>query len=208
MAGRDDLPKLQVRHLRSGESRFTAGLAARAMRDNPTTEAMFGPESLERLAQMQLIWTAFFHRPPGTALGAFYKGVLVGLACATPPGGCIGFAYGPHAARVANAPEPLLGDPARADYVRATYAVHDLPDRHWHVGPVAVEPRFQGRGIGHALMRELIAVMDAEGSASWAETDTEPNVRFYKALGWDVAKTIQVVGIPLWFIHRAGPGAG
>jgi ribosomal protein S18 acetylase RimI-like enzyme len=81
-----------------------------------------------------------------------------------------------------------------------------MPEPHWHVGPVGVEPRFQGRGIGEALMRELLGIMDAEGSASWGETDTEANVRFYQALGWELVKAIQVVGIPLWFLQRSGPG--
>jgi GNAT superfamily N-acetyltransferase len=196
---------LDIRPLRADERRLAAGLTARAMRDNPTTIAMFGDEPLDRLASMQAIWTAFFHRPSGPVIGAFYRGCLVGVAAASPPGDCIGSTFGEHAGQVATGAEPAVGDPARGSYVQAHYAVHDLPEPHWHVGPVGVEPRFQGRGIGEQLMADLIRIMDAEGSVSWGETDTEANVRFYKALGWELVKTVPVVGIPLWFMRRPGP---
>jgi GNAT superfamily N-acetyltransferase len=175
------------------------------MRDNPTTEAMFGPESLDRLASMTAIWTAFFRRPAGPAFGAFYRGCLIGVASATPPGGCIGSTFGERAGDVAAGPEPPLGDPARPEYVRAHYAVHDLTEPHWHVGPVGVEPRIQGRGIGEALMRAVMRVMDAEGSPSWGETDTEANVRFYQSMGWELVKSVDVIGIPLWYLRRDAP---
>jgi GNAT superfamily N-acetyltransferase len=200
------LPPIEIRPLRSSERRFAAGITARAMRDNPTTEAMFGAEPLERLVNMHDLWTAFFHQPVGPQLAALYKGCLIGVAAATPPGTCIGATFGNGAGAIADGPEPPLGDPTRAEYVRATYAVHDLPEPHWHVGPVGVEPRLQGRGIGEALMRALIDIMDEEGSASWGETDTEANVRFYTALGWTLVKTVKVVGIPLWFLRRSGGG--
>ncbi|MEV4545609.1 GNAT family N-acetyltransferase [Micromonospora echinaurantiaca] len=204
MADHGDPPRLEVRGLRPDERRLAGGLVARAMRDNPTTLAMCGADPFDRLAHMQPIWTAFFHRPPGPAVGAFHRGCLVGVAGATPPGACVGSTYGPRAAPVAGGPEPPPGDPGRADYVQATYAVNDLPEPHWHLGPVAVEPGFQGRGVGARLVRELTAVLDADGHDGWCETDTEANVRFYRALGWQAVRTVRVIGIPLWFLHRPG----
>jgi ribosomal protein S18 acetylase RimI-like enzyme len=207
MAGRETLPGFELRALRPAERRLAAGLTARAMRDNPTTEAMFGPDPLDRLAGMQAIWTGFFHRPPRLALGGFYRGCLLAVGAAAAPGGCIGAAYG-RTLPVAGGPDPPFGDPARAGQVRASYARHDLPAPHWHVGPVAVEPRFQGRGLGEALMRELQRRTDAAAGVLWGETDTEANVRFYRGLGWRVAGAVQVLGIPLWFLHRpAGQAA-
>lgn len=201
------MPTLDIRELRKDERRLAAGLTARAMRDNPTTIAMFGDEPLDRLAGMQAIWTAFFHHLAPPQLGAFYQGCLVGVGAAVPPGGCIGSALGDAAPAMTDGDAPPIGDPARAGYVRAMYAVHDLPEPHWHVGPVAVEPRFQGRRIGESLMLALLGVMDAEGSPSWGETDTEANVRFYTALGWELVKTVEVIGIPLWFLVRSAPAS-
>ncbi|MFE3171514.1 GNAT family N-acetyltransferase [Amycolatopsis sp. NPDC059090] len=203
----DDLPRLEIRDLRKTERLAAAGLTARAMRDNPTTYAMFGAEPLDRLAGMQAVWTAFFHRQAPPQLGAFYRGCLVGTAAASPPGHCIGSTFPGDAAKITTGPAPSAGDPAIGDYVRAHYVLHDLAEPHWHVGPVGVEPRFQGRGIGESLMRALIAIMDADGSPSWGETDTEANVRFYRALGWDLDRTVTVSGIDLWFLGRTAPGA-
>ncbi len=186
---------------------MAAGLTARAMRDNPTTIAMFGDEPLDRLVGMLSIWTAFFHHPAPPQLGAFYRGCLVGVGAAVPPGGCIGDALGADADDLAAGEAPPIGHPGRAQYVRAKYAVHDLATPHWHVGPVAVEPRFQGRRIGETLMQALLDIMDEDGSPSWGETDTEANVRFYRALGWELVKTEEVIGIPLWFLVRGGKGA-
>jgi GNAT superfamily N-acetyltransferase len=200
-----DASRFAVRELRADERRLAGGLTARAMRDNPTTWALHGTDALDRLAYTQTIWTAFFHRPPGPALGAFYRGCLVGVAGATPPGACIGVALGSRAPETVATAEPPPGDLARADYVQATYAVNDLPEPHWHVGPVAVEPGFQGLGVGQALVRELMSRTDDDGRPAWCETDTEPNVRFYRRLGWAPVRQVQVIGIPLWFLHRPAP---
>jgi len=183
---------------------MAAALTARAMRDNPTTVAMFGTDPLDRLAGMQAIWTAYFHRAAPPQLAALYQGCLVGVGAAVPPGGCIGTALAGSAGEVLELPEPPVGHPDRPGYVRAHYAAHDLLEPHWHVGPVAVEPRFQGVRIGETLMRALLQVMGAEGSPTWGETDTEANVRFYTALGWSLVKEVEVIGIPLWFLRRAG----
>src|SRR5688572_20945166 len=67
---------LDVRKLRTDEHRLAAGLTARAFRDNPTSVAMFGDDPLERLFRMQLLWTAFFRKPPVATRGVFYKGCL------------------------------------------------------------------------------------------------------------------------------------
>lgn len=204
---RADTPRLDIRELRKTERLAAAGLTARAMRDNPTTFAMFGDEPLNRLAGMQAVWTAFFHRQAPPQLGAFYRGCLVGTGAAAPPGQCIGTTFIGDAGTIAAGPVPAGGDPALGDYVRAHYVRHDLSEPHWHVGPVGVEPRFQGRGIGEALMRELIRIMDQAGGTSWGETDTEANVRFYRSLGWHLERTVTVAGIDLWFMRREAPAS-
>lgn len=201
------VPGLQVRELRRDERRLAAGLTARAMRDNPTTRALAGADPLDRLATMYGVWTAFFHRTAPARLGAFYRGCLVGVGVAAEPGACVGAALGADAPAILDGPEPPAGDAARTRYLHATYAVHDLTEPHWHIGPVAVEPGFQGCGIGGRLMRALVGVMDAGGVPSWCETDTEANVRFYAALGWRPVRTVQVLGTPQWFLHRRAPAA-
>ena len=79
---------------------------------------------------------------------------------------------------------------------------HDLADEHWHVGPVGVEPGFQDRGIGGAIMRDICTTLDGEQRIGWLETDKERNVRFYTGLGFEVVETTTILGVPTWFMRR------
>jgi ribosomal protein S18 acetylase RimI-like enzyme len=192
------------RALRRHERLLAASLTARAMRDNPTSIAIFGADPLDRLAGVQPVWTAFYHGTTPAQLGAFHRGCLLAAAAAAPPGRCVG-SVAPEVDPAGPVPPP--GNPRRSAYVRARYAAHDMEQPHWHVGPVAVEPQCQGRGIGTLVVRALIEIMDASGIGSWLETDTEANVRFYRALGWRVAAEAEVLGTPQWFLHRPAPTA-
>ncbi|MEE3922462.1 hypothetical protein V2I01_41585 [Micromonospora sp. BRA006-A] len=136
------LPTLQIRELRKDDRRPAAGLVARAMRDNPTTYAMFGDEPLDRLAgrcpsgrrsstvprrrrsarSTRAAWWAPQRRSRPAAASA-------PRSTATPADRARRGAAGRR--------------PGRAEYVRAHYAIHDLAEPHWHVGPVGVEPRFR-----------------------------------------------------------------
>ena len=105
--------------------------------------------------------------------------------------------------------EPVLdvaeagwGDRARAELFWARWALADCPDEHWHVGPVGVEPGFQGRGIGAALLGELCEGLDEHGRVAWLETDKERNVRFYAGHGFEVAARETILDVPTWYMRR------
>jgi ribosomal protein S18 acetylase RimI-like enzyme len=86
-----------------------------------------------------------------------------------------------------------------------TWSKHDLDERHWHLGPIAVDAPLQGRGIGSNLMRAFCARMDASGEVAYLETDKEINVRFYERFGFEVVGEQEVIGVPNWFmLRRAG----
>jgi ribosomal protein S18 acetylase RimI-like enzyme len=110
----------------------------------------------------------------------------------------------PPPARQLDEPGPDAGDLDRWLHVGSVMAVHDLPDEHWHVGPVGVEPGFQGRGLGHAVMRLLCDRFDARGDVGWLETDKVENVRFYVSLGFEVVEEVPVLGdrFRWWFMRR------
>ena len=38
----------------------------------------------------------------------------------------------------------------------AQWAVRDLPTSHWHLGPVGVEPGYQGQGVGIGHVAGLV----------------------------------------------------
>ena len=71
------------------------------------------------------------------------------------------------------------------------WAKRDLPERHWHLGPVAIDAEYQGFGIGTALMIRFCAEMDAAGEVAYLETDKPINVRFYQRCGLDLCRLIR-----------------
>ena len=63
------------------------------------------------------------------------------------------------------------------------------------VSTVAVAPEAQGRGVGSALMRELLQRWDgAGGGALVLDTQRDRNVPFYQRLGFVVVHTVTATG--------------
>jgi ribosomal protein S18 acetylase RimI-like enzyme len=191
-----------VRVLRTDEHAAAAGAAARALQDDPATVACYGDEPLERLARTHGLFLELFARLTTPQYGAVAGTCVLGVAGVVPPGACVGAIMAPYAAGALARPEPPLGDPARPAVLWATWAVHDLAEPHWHIGPVGIEPGFQGRGIGRAVMEALCGDLDAEGRVGWLETNRERNVRFYGALGFEVVAQAEALGVPSWFMRR------
>lgn len=181
---------------------MAAAVAARSLIDAPTTLASYGDDLFDRLALPHADFAALFKVIPSPQIGAFCGSCLVGVAAASPPGSCIGSYFRDAAPDVLDRPTPGVGDPSRVQVFWAHWATRDLISEHWHVGPVGVEPGFQGRGIGVAMMGELCAEFDRQGRVGWLEADKERNVRFYTALGFEVAETTTILGVPTWFMRR------
>jgi predicted N-acetyltransferase YhbS len=83
-----------------------------------------------------------------------------------------------------------------------TWSKLDPKERHWHLGPLAVDAHLQGMGIGSKLMRVFCAKMDAAGEDAYLETDKPINVRFYERFGFEVVTEQDVIGVTNWFMLR------
>ena len=202
-AGHDDaVADIVVRQLDPEDHGCAAGIAARALLDAPTTVAAYGDDPLDRLALPYADFASLFSVLPAPQVGAFCGGCLIGVGALSPPGQCIGSYFRAAAPEVLDRPTPGLGDPSRVQVFWAHWATHDLSDEHWHVGPVGVEPGFQGRGIGAAIMRDICATFDREARIGWLETDKDRNVRFYSDLGFEVVSTTTILGVSTWFMRR------
>ncbi|HLX89821.1 MAG TPA: GNAT family N-acetyltransferase [Acidimicrobiales bacterium] len=199
-AGRDG--PLAIRLLTPAELPAAAGAAARALQDDPTNVASYGDDPLVRLAMVHKLFVDVFGQTTVPQYGAVAGDCVVAVAGVVAPGRCVGTMMGPMAAEVLAGPEPPLGDPWRASRFWATWALHDLPGEHWHIGPVGVEPALQGMGIGRAVMEGLCAELDEHGRIGWLETNRERNVRFYSALGFEVVDEAVALGVPNWFMRR------
>ena len=61
-------------------------------------------------------------------------------------------------------------------------------DREFEVHTIGVDPEYQGRGIGRALLRRMLEVADAEGAPVVLDvrTDNVPALTLYEAHGFEV----------------------
>jgi ribosomal protein S18 acetylase RimI-like enzyme len=195
-------PALEVRPLQRSELPAAAAAAARALQDDPASVACYGDDPLVRLAHTHALFTEVFGRLTTPPHGALAGSCVVAVAGVVPPGACVGRLMAPYVEATLAVPEPPIGDPGRPSVLWATWSAHDLAEDHWHIGPVGVEPGFQGTGIGRAVMGALCAELDAYGRVGWLETNKERNVRFYGGLGFDLVDYAEALGVPSWFMRR------
>jgi len=72
-----------------------------------------------------------------------------------------------------------------------------LPLGSWKIRQVAVDPVFQGKGIGRRLMEEVIRRARVEGIEQLVLHSRKPVCGFYEALGFEVVgEPFEEVGIP------------
>jgi GNAT superfamily N-acetyltransferase len=195
-----------VRELAPAELGAAAMLLSRAMRDNPIDVRAFGiPDSGRRGRVL-----ARFYAPVlrglgrrGTVLGAFRDSRMVGVCGFAPPGRC---QPGP-LEKLTVFPSLMLGNrlstPLRVARWVSEWPHRDPHEAHGHLGPVAVAPDAQGRGIGSAMVAEFCARIDDRAGLSYLETDKLENVGFYEKFGFSTVGEAQVLDVPNWFMSRA-----
>lgn len=79
-----------------------------------------------------------------------------------------------------------------------------MPEAHWYLSAIGVDPNHQGRGLGSTLLGAGIRRADREGTAIYLETETEANVGFYENRGFEVLEQLSAegIGIPIWLLAR------
>ncbi len=175
-----------------------AGVTARALRDNPSSVAI----SNNPLVRLEMLYSTFGGMLAGARVAGVRRGnCVLGVAGAVPPGHCVDSML-PLEVRTQDTPAPDASDTDRFLYSGSVMAGHDLPETHWHVGPVGVEPGFQSMGMGRAAMRLLCDEFDEHGRLAWLETDKPENVRFYIGLGFEVIDEVPMLTSQFWFMRR------
>lgn len=174
------------------------------MRDNPLNIAAWQLDDDTR----QKVLTSFYESVGpglfnrGSMLGAFQEGTLVGVCIVHSPGQC----------QPSNAEKlRILSTVLRRGNLRAmlrllqwagAWSQHDPKDPHWHIGGLAVDPLFQGQGIGGQLMTAFCEQVDGCNGKAYLETDKQKNVGFYQRYGFQVNSESRVLGVPNWFMMR------
>ena len=67
-----------------------------------------------------------------------------------------------------------------------------VPEPHWYLMIVGVDPTLQGQGRGGALVRDGLARADADGTPCYLETSHERNLPFYERLGFRVVESVRL----------------
>jgi ribosomal protein S18 acetylase RimI-like enzyme len=175
-----------------------AGVTARALRDSPNSIAV----SDDPFVRLEMLYNTFGGMLGDARVAGVRRGnCVLGVAGAVQPGHCIDSML-PAEVRTLDAPSPGATDAERFLYSGSVMAEHDLLEPHWHVGPVGVEPGFQGMGLGRAAMRLLCNEFDEHQRRAWLETDKPENVRFYIGLGFEVVEEVPMLTSRFWFMRR------
>ena len=207
----DETGDLEIGALDAADMAQAVEVIVRGMRDNPNVLAALGQHPGVRHRRLLRLFGAMAaaevpvrNRDMLAARGP--DGSIVGVCGMVPPGRCQ-----PGVGRQLRlAPSLLALGPRSAGRTMkwfGTWSKHDPDERHWHLGPVAIDAHIQGRGIGSKLMQAFCAKMDAAGEVAYLETDKDVNVRFYERFGFEVVNQEEVLGVTNWFmIRRAEQG--
>jgi ribosomal protein S18 acetylase RimI-like enzyme len=201
------LDRLEIGALDASEFDEALGVLARGMRDNPLHIAAFGEDPELRLRRFRTLMSAAFSVKDfsHTLVARREDGVIVGVCGMMPPGDCVpNFKQ-----RLRLLPTLLhIGPRAAGRAMRwmGVWQKHDPEERHWHLGPLAIDAYAQGRGVGSRLMQVFCAQMDAAREDAYLETDKQINVRFYERFGFEVIGEQNVLGVPNWFMQRSRKG--
>jgi RimJ/RimL family protein N-acetyltransferase len=92
----------------------------------------------------------------------------------------------------------------RAGRTQAFFERHHLQERHYYIRTLGVATRFQGRGLGTALLRPTLDRCDREGVPAYLEASTERSAALYERLGFVHLGALRVPdgGPPFWPMQR------
>jgi ribosomal protein S18 acetylase RimI-like enzyme len=211
----DAVPSVQVVQLSEERSEDVASVIARAFQDDPLCVAA-SPDPAERALWLRYgfrmgMWMGFrFGHVLGTA------GQLDGVAVmVAPDAGMLteeemaGLGYERGRERVG----AELWDRSRTSVLVMLESAEEVlqravPEPHWYLDAIAVEPERQGRGIGSALLDAVHARIDAEGVPIVLLTYQPKNLALYQRHGYDiVCEGIALGSETRWWGMRRNPSS-
>lgn len=78
-----------------------------------------------------------------------------------------------------------------------------MPEPHWYLMTLGVEPAMQGRGAGRQLLQPVIERADRDGLPCYLETTLERNVSFFARHGFRHVGEASLPGAPrTWLMMR------
>ena len=203
-SGGEWLDRLEVGALGPADAEEVVGVLSRGMRDNPVHVAVFGEDPERRQERLRRLFGVAFHRmgwQRRMLAARSADGAIVGVCGIMQPGNCLPTP----GQQLRMLPNLLQNGPRAASRTLrwlGAWSKHHPEDRHWHLGPIAVDAGLQRRGVGSLLMEVFRAQVDASGEEAYLETDKPGNVLFYERFGFEVVSEQEVLGVPNWFMLR------
>lgn len=189
-----------VLHARIDEA---AVVLARAFQDDAGTGYLL-PDPEHRMAVLPAMFRVMVRHGVSvgtvTAIGAPIQAVAIWL----PPGAT---SPSPDEMGVAGISEvaPQFGEEAMnrlGTLVACLEAVQArvIPEDHWRLFFLGVEPRLQGQGRGSALLQPMVERIRDEGGSCYLDTLEPRNVAFYERHGFQVMDQSTLPGgtLPVW----------
>lgn len=183
--------------------RALVGVLARAFRDNPMNVRIHGPDPARRVranaAGLRSLVLDQAERLESRVIR--YESTVIGGFVLARPGDFV-------------LPRPsfrrqfecfcLQGRRAMAAWSEVTAGVpaHRPQTPHWYLAVLGVEPTWQGRGLGAALVRAIDDLAARDPGPLRLECDRSESVRFYRAHGFEVRAEGSVHGVPVWCLGR------
>jgi ribosomal protein S18 acetylase RimI-like enzyme len=178
------------------------GVIGLAFTDNPSTLAnVHGDRAKARRVMQDAVRVAKFGRTWSHALVAEQGGRVVGALNAAEwphcqPGVAEKIKTAPAMVRIMKTALP------RAFTMMNKREANDPHEPHWHIGPIGVRPELQGHGVGKALLKTFLTMVDEQGSPAFLETDVDRNVELYGSFGFTVTSREDIVGVDTRFMWR------
>jgi len=196
---------IQIRDLRPDEWPAAGAVAGRALADSPMFHEVYPTNEGKRTAALGQIMGALLkaYAAHGRVFGAFGNGALVGVCAIREPGGCQLSALARLAFGKAVASAVSLGFSVSLQKVMSDLALRDPQVRHFHLGPLAVEPSYQRKGYGTALMQEFCRRVDVARELAAAETDRKAVIPFLAKSGFKELTSAAVGGVSHAFLVRS-----
>jgi ribosomal protein S18 acetylase RimI-like enzyme len=82
-------------------------------------------------------------------------------------------------------------------------ARHPHDPSHWYLFILGTEQAAQGRGLGSALLAQMLARVDTDGMPVYLESSNERNLALYGRYGFETTSQVAIPGGPrIWPMWR------
>jgi ribosomal protein S18 acetylase RimI-like enzyme len=188
-----------VREADVGESAQLSATLADAFASDPILRWLSaGRRSDRRLRRLMEAELAYYVFPTGRVLTT---GDVRGVSMELPPGGwemTVPFTGALAFVRALGARLP------RARRLQNVFEHNHLREPHYYIRYLGVASRFQGRGLGTALLRATLDRCDGEGVPAYLEASSTRSAALYERLGFVHLGRLQVPDGPsFWPMRRA-----